>query len=147
MPRWVPGDVAPGLLGLNHMKRYLPLLPALLYMGLIFFMSSRPCPDALTGWPVFLGMKLVHLLEYGFLALLWLGGLTWSTRWTTVPVIGVAVAITFLWGISDEVHQYFVPGRTARVSDALTDLIAAMAAALFWRWLAAYWPRITRQDP
>lgn len=127
------------------MKRYLPIVPALSYMGLIYFLSCRPSPELLTDWPVFLGMKLLHLLEYGFLSFLWLWGLGRSTRWPLLRLIVVAVSITFLWGVSDEIHQYFVPGRSARAADALTDLVGAVLMALLWRRLAALQTPLTRR--
>lgn len=33
----------------------------------------------------------------------------------------ITVAICFLYAISDEIHQYFVPGRACRVFDVLID--------------------------
>lgn len=41
-------------------------------------------------------------------------------------VTGVAWAALF--GIADEVHQSFVPGRTPSVQDAIVDLLSAVAA-------------------
>lgn len=82
--------------------------------------------------PVLLGMKVVHLLEYGLLAILWNRALRDVTAWSSYAVGLASVAITFGWGISDEIHQSFVPGRTARVEDALTNLVAAVAAIGLW---------------
>ncbi len=119
------------------MKRYLNLLPALLYMALIFCLSSRPAPEALQAWPILWGMKVVHLVEYGVLAVLWYVGLRRATAWSPCAVGLVSVALTFAWGISDEIHQAFVPGRTARVEDIFTDLVGAVAATWLWRALVA----------
>jgi len=33
----------------------------------------------------------------------------------------ITVAVCFLYAISDEVHQYFVPGRACRVFDVIVD--------------------------
>lgn len=110
------------------MRRERYLVPALLYMGLIFWMSSRPSPEALHRWPIFGQIKLVHLVEYGILALLWYGGLTRSRDWIPRKTALIAILLTFAWGISDEIHQSFVPSRTGKVMDALTDLLAAGAA-------------------
>ena len=119
------------------MKRVIFLIPALLYMGLIFWMSSRPVPDTLKEWPMFWQVKLVHILEYGLLALLLLGGLIRAGIPSGARVALWAAGITFLWGVSDEIHQHFVPGRTAKLADALTDLLAALIAIGVWlvcRW-------------
>lgn len=43
----------------------------------------------------------------------------------------LAVLASTLYGVSDEIHQCFVPGRTSEVKDVLSDLAgAALAAAL-----------------
>ena len=40
---------------------------------------------------------------------------------------GISVAVAVLWGASDEVHQYFVPSRTARFLDVISDAVGAVA--------------------
>jgi len=110
------------------MKRGLYLLPALGYMGLIFWMSSYPSPEALKHFPIFGVIKLVHLVEYGILALFWVWGLAHAFSWHWWRITSTSALITFFWGISDEMHQSFVPGRTACLADALTDLLAALLA-------------------
>ena len=108
------------------MKRWLYLLPAIIYMGVIFWMSCHPAPESLRKFPIWGEIKAVHLIEYGMLALLWVWGLQNATQWIWRKAALYSVSITFLWGISDEIHQAFVPGRSAKVSDALTDLLAAL---------------------
>lgn len=107
------------------MKRWLFLSPALLFMGGIFWMSSYPAPESLHLFPMWAGIKLVHLIEYGLLTLLWVWGLRNATQWSWRKVAFISILITFCWGISDEYHQSFVPGRTAKAADALTDLLAS----------------------
>ena len=94
---------------------------SLLYMGLIFLLSSFPpvmkppsfsCAD-----------KLAHVFEYGLLALLIYFALKKSEA-NTHPIL-IPFLIAFLYGISDEIHQYFVPGRDADVFDALADGMGA----------------------
>ena len=48
---------------------------------------------------------------------------------------GLALAIVFLYAASDELHQAFVPTRTALVSDVFIDT-AGGAAGLLALWLA-----------
>ncbi len=98
-------------------------------MGLIFWMSSRPAPEAVQKWPIFGVIKLSHLAEYGFLTLLWVWGLRHATNWSLRKVAMNSVLITVLWGISDEFHQSFVPERTAKLADVFTDLLAALAVS------------------
>lgn len=108
------------------MKKMLYLLPALSMMGLIFWMSSYPAPESVKRFPMFGEIKVVHLLEYGFLTVLWIWGLTNATRWNWRNIALASILIPFLWGVSDEIHQSFVPCRTGRLADALTDLLAAL---------------------
>lgn len=43
--------------------------------------------------------------------------------------VWLAVLIAFLFGISDEVHQYFVPNRSADVMDVVADVVGATLGA------------------
>ena len=55
------------------------------------------------------------------------GGWNWAEA-------GLALSMVFLYGASDEVHQAFVPNRTAQVSDVFIDT-AGGAAGLLALWL------------
>jgi VanZ family protein len=47
----------------------------------------------------------------------------------------VAVFLAWLYALSDEFHQLYVPGRTADWTDILFDWLgAAVGAWLWWRW-------------
>jgi VanZ family protein len=74
--------------------------------------------------------KVGHLAEYGFLAALWLRALHDGTRLRTRSAALVAFAIAAAWATSDEVHQAFVPGRTASAVDVLVDCTGAFAGLL-----------------
>ncbi len=39
------------------------------------------------------------------------------------------------YGIVDEVHQYFVPGRQLSVWDMLSDVFGSVTAVMFMAWL------------
>jgi VanZ family protein len=49
-----------------------------------------------------------------------------------VALWAALIAVTF--GALDEVHQYFVPGRMASVTDALLNLAGAATTALVLTW-------------
>lgn len=42
----------------------------------------------------------------------------------------LAVVIATLFGVSDEIHQYFVPGRAADVFDVVADGVGALVGAV-----------------
>jgi VanZ family protein len=103
--------------------------PAAAYMALIFFMSSRPAPEFAMLFPMWLGIKTLHVLEFGLLALLLARGLFTATRLTPGMVYVITIAATTLYGASDEAHQLLVEGRSARIDDVLADLIGALLFA------------------
>lgn len=41
-----------------------------------------------------------------------------------------AFVVCFLYAISDEIHQFFVPGRSMQVSDVILDSVGAVTAIL-----------------
>ncbi|MFH0963692.1 MAG: VanZ family protein [Planctomycetota bacterium] len=50
---------------------------------------------------------------------------------------GLAAAIGALYGSFDEIHQSFVPGRTASLADALADTAGTIAGIAAWSLFAA----------
>jgi VanZ family protein len=103
----------------------------LAWMGLIFYLSSRSAvgPD-LPEWT----RPVAHFCLYAMLAALWLFALA--------PVLGLrgaiaaAAAISFLYAVSDEVHQSYVPGRDSDPVDVLVDC-CGIAFALWLSWRSA----------
>lgn len=99
--------------------------PVIAYAGLVVFMSSLSASD-LGPSVIWRFDKLIHTAEYAVLgalscrALLLGPGL--SARWA-VPL---AIVAAFLFGLSDEWHQSFVPGRDSSGWDALADLTGAI---------------------
>jgi len=75
--------------------------------------------------------KVEHALIYGLLA-------TLVVRNGFLPGYGwLAVLIVSIFGVSDEWHQSFTPGRSVEVADWLADTIgAALAVFLYagWAW-------------
>ncbi|MBX3177340.1 MAG: VanZ family protein [Candidatus Hydrogenedentes bacterium] len=109
----------------------------LCYCGLIFWISSRPVPE-LSG-PKFPGQdKLLHLMAYGVLAGLVSLGLHRSGRaYAPRLLYWIPVLVSALYGVSDEIHQYFVPDRTFSFGDMAANLTGALLASavclLFFR--------------
>jgi VanZ family protein len=108
------------------MRRASLWLPPLLYMLLIFYLSSQSAPlPELTRrvWD-----KALHFPEYLVLALL----LARAFRGEGLSAMRAALFALLLasaYGASDEVHQSFVPERTADVYDWIADTSGAAAAA------------------
>jgi VanZ family protein len=120
----------------------------LFYMALIFILSSiSPPPELAPGVPV--PDKLLHGVLYAGLGALLVRALTggWS-RAVTLRIAVFAVAIAGFYGVTDEVHQSFVPQREADVLDVLADLLgAACASAGLFAWGIIHPnPRQTHRD-
>jgi VanZ family protein len=108
-------------------------LPAILWMAAIFVVSS--IPDVPTP-PGGFSDSTLHAAEYSVLSLLVLralaGGRWHGVRWSTAIL---AVVLSTAYGVSDEWHQAFVPGRTSEWRDVISDLRgAAIAAGAAWAW-------------
>lgn len=91
--------------------------PVFLYSGIIFYASSLP--DLKPPLEIKNIDKAVHVLEYlpfGFLL-----ARAFSQQWPVVRLWQVVTVCSLLYGISDEYHQSFVPGRQAGVLDAIAD--------------------------
>ncbi len=50
--------------------------------------------------------------------------------------VWLALLLATLFGVTDEIHQYFVPGRQADVFDVVADAVGALAGALFVAFLS-----------
>ena len=107
--------------------------PVLAYMVLIFILSSIPMIK-----PPDLGLnaedKIAHVLEYGVLGVL-LARSALSRRPFSIRLLFTIFLIGTLYGISDEIHQKFVPNRFASPWDALADMIGViLGIIIYWRW-------------
>jgi VanZ family protein len=78
--------------------------------------------------------KASHFVEYAILALFAARALRTSSR-DFLRNHWFAVSLTFvaLYALSDELHQSFVPSRTASIYDCLIDTAGGLAALLFVR--------------
>jgi VanZ family protein len=106
--------------------------PALLWMAMIFALSSRErFPSPPVGSAAIIAI-FAHLFLYGMLAALLLIAFRGRRRITLRSAI-LAVAIATAYGVSDEFHQSFVPGRSATVFDVVVNFLGAvMAVTTVW---------------
>ena len=121
-------------------------LPVLGWMGLIFLLSHQPkadlaaaqpsaflSPDAVAWnrfWQLFFTVdwdtvagKSAHVVVFGILAYLF-----WQAR----SHVRFVLWSTILYGLSDEIHQLFIPGRTGKLSDVLFDSLGAILVVLYF---------------
>ncbi len=119
-----------------------------LWAAAIFFMSAHTGSDLSTGffgtvkqWAgsvlsnVF-GLQgdvfssICHFLEYLVLGVLLSNAL--GRRLSKGKIFLIAVVIASAYGVSDEIHQIFVPDRVCDPADWATDTAGAAVGAAFW---------------
>lgn len=103
-----------------------PWLPVIAYMAMLFGFSSLP---TLPSPPAGLSFYDVHVAAYAGLAALTTRATARGLRDVSWRAVFGAILISSLYGVSDEYHQMFVPGRTFDVLDMLADAIGSVAGA------------------
>jgi len=103
-------------------------------MAFIFAVSSRSMPPSVSAIPDWTthgaGYLILSVLACRALA----GGLGAAvSRWDSV----LAVLVSTAYGISDELHQRFVPGRHSEAMDVAKDLAGAVVGAWLYRRASA----------
>jgi len=112
--------------------------PVVGYAGMVYFLSAQLHPEEQL--PSFLvkdvNDKVLHAVEYAGL-----GGLCYQAfRWGVSGQVAshallFAIVTASLYGMTDEVHQLFVPFRESSWQDWLADTIGAVIGAMSWRFL------------
>ncbi len=106
------------------------LYPVILALGVVSLSgtSNPPTPGFVPGFD-----KLAHFCVYGLLATLIFRMVPPASRngWSAFLVI-LAVS---LFGLSDEIHQAYTPGRFVEFADWVADTLGATVAVVaYWKW-------------
>jgi VanZ family protein len=120
--------------------------PAVVWMALIFFLSSQSGLGGMQLPPLFQVLrKSGHVVEYAVLGLLLIRALaaTWrprsslSNRASNSRTAILATVVSTVYAISDEYHQSFVPRRGAHLEDVMLDTLSGVLAVGVWYLLSA----------
>ena len=119
--------------------RRIHIVAPLFFMALLYWFSSlpgAPLPEdpalyALFDWLPPSVQNALHVPAYAALTLAWYWALRAWLRTPSATVLG-ACAIASTYGLLDEWHQSYVPGRYASLTDVLLD-VAGVALGI---WLA-----------
>ncbi|OXM85899.1 VanZ family protein [Paenibacillus rigui] len=128
------------------MKFIIHWLPVVVWMGVIYYLSAQTGSD-MDGWlsivhqwfPSMKDFDWGHFIAYFVLALTFAWALS-SKRLTWRRKL-IVILLCVLYGLTDEYHQSFVPGRTPDLMDLRNDAIGAALAMLLLtfpplrRWL------------
>jgi VanZ family protein len=104
------------------------------YMGIIFYLSSLER----TGIPELFPLqdKTLHAILYIILAFLIYRSLDVSGNSRYVFILSFLFAA--IYGITDEIHQAFVPGREASLGDIAADSIGALLGCFLSKIVKLY---------
>jgi VanZ family protein len=105
--------------------------PFLLYCLLVFWLSAQSDPGSMS--PFAVPDKIAHLLEYAGFGFLLMRLLTYlKPDWEGVQHLIWVLSGALLYGLSDEIHQYFVPGREFSWMDLVADGAGGYLGARLW---------------
>ncbi|MCF6094110.1 VanZ family protein [Microaerobacter geothermalis] len=113
---------------------WLRWIPSVIWMSVIYYLSSRTGGELQSMFPFFTQFDWGHLIAYFILGLLFYYALWPKREKKWVPF--VVVFLSFLYGITDEWHQSFVPSRSPDLFDLMNDTIGAALAVItvrFWK--------------
>jgi VanZ family protein len=114
----------------------LPWLPAVLYTALIWFLSSQTLDFKLME-DVPMRDKGVHFVEYGALGF-FLAHACHATWPRLLKRYVLALWLTAALGLVDELHQLYVPGRSADAADLVADVLGGMLAIVGYAGIRAW---------
>lgn len=142
------------------MRKKICIALAIIWMGVIFYMSNQPASissmhsgstiniisklplignimDYLTSINVgeFIVRKCAHMFSYCFLAII----LFMSVYEDNIKKAAIIAFLgTFLYACSDEFHQLFIPGRSGEFRDVMIDLVGATIGILLIIFMVKY---------
>ena len=114
---------------LAHPEVYVLVLPG---MGIVAEVISNNTRKPIWGYKYLVGAVVV----LGFLA--FKVSIVQATTSTLILLVSLSGS---LYGLSDEFHQSFVPGRSSDSLDLLADSLGAFCGGLFALWVSNRWPR------
>lgn len=101
-------------------------LPFIIWVLVIYSFSSSPTvKTSEIHWEDFVVKKTAHVIEYFIFSLLLYRGLI-NSKVRFEKAINIAIVGAFIYGLTDEWHQSFTPGREPRLRDVLIDTAGAI---------------------
>ena len=113
-------------------------LPILIYCIVIFIQSSYPSPEDVPDIPYF--DKFLHFSAYALLGFLFVRAYrTLLIKDNFNLVIILSILSSSIYGISDELHQHYVPFRDADMMDAFMDMLGSIFGAwIYYLFMVKY---------
>ena len=109
-------------------------LPLIAYCAFIYYQSSHPPPEELPSFNF--SDKMLHFAAYAVM------GVLFYRAYHTLPIkkelnwlVLLSMISASLYGVSDEIHQSFVPERDGSITDVIADILGAICGVyLYHRW-------------
>lgn len=118
----------------NNILKILNWLLVIGWMGLIFYLSSIP------SFPLDLSVaeynwvsSIAHVLLYAVLTWLLIRAFM-ASGLSLAKSFAFGFLLSIIYGATDEIHQLFVPGREAHISDWLLDLAGSYMILSFYTY-------------
>ena len=109
------------------------VLPIVLFAGMIYYVSSIPSV-AVPSLGIDFEDKLIHIVVYFVFGWLLIRALHFGKQEPiSKKILIFSVILGLLYGLSDELHQYFIPGRFSEFWDWLADGIGILLGIEFYR--------------
>lgn len=110
-------------------------LPFVLWAIVIFTFSSNPTvKTSEVHWQDFVLKKSAHVVEYFIFSLLLFRAIINSKLRMKNQFVFI-VLTAFIYGLTDEFHQSFTPGREPKLRDALFDLLGSLLFVLSYKYI------------
>ena len=111
-------------------------LPLIVYCLAIYIQSNYPGPEKMPTFTFF--DKILHFGAYGLLGILFFRAYeTLPLKANKTLLILLSIGSATLYGVSDEIHQYFVPFRQADIMDVVANTIGSICGVYFYQlWKA-----------
>ncbi len=102
----------------------------ILIAGIIFYVSTLIIEEKATIFNTSLPSMIYHILIFFFLSLFLFISLIQGKRNRKLFLFGSLIALAY--GIIDEIHQFFVPGRFSTFEDVIFDFIGISLAFMIY---------------
>ena len=106
-------------------------MPVILYCLAIYIQSDLPSPESIPSFQF--SDKVLHFLAYAVMGVLFYRAYqTLRFKDNVRKLMLLSVVSASLYGISDEIHQYFVPFRDGDILDAVANTLGALCGVYLY---------------
>jgi VanZ family protein len=119
---------------LEKHHKYLINLPLIIYWIILFVLTTLPGNEALN---IGVNDKIEHFGAYGVLSAILYLNLLFQEKYPLYKKYPATftLVVASLYGMVDELHQIFVPGRTADIRDWLADFLGSVLGVLIIKFI------------